>query len=38
MNCLPPGMETMTVDDYRGFLAARRALMAQKIKLYFETL
>jgi hypothetical protein len=38
MNCIPTGMEHMTVDDYPDFLAARRELMAQKIKIYFEGL
>ena len=38
MNCIPDGMERMTVDDFPAFLAARRKLMAQKIKVYFEKL
>jgi hypothetical protein len=38
MNCVPQGVEQMTVDDYSDFLAARRSLMAQKIKTYFEGL
>lgn len=38
MNCIPEGVEHMTVDDYPAFLAARRQLMAQKIKRYFEGL
>lgn len=38
MNCLPAGMEEMTLEDYPAFLLARRGLMAQKIKTYFETL
>ena len=38
MNCIPEGIECMTVDDYPSFLIARRKLMANKIKGYFETL
>jgi hypothetical protein len=38
MNCIPPNIETMTVDDYPDFLAERRKLMAQKIKAYFGSL
>jgi len=38
MNCIPDGMENMTLDDYPTFLAERRKLMAQKIKTYFESL
>lgn len=38
MNCIPEGMERMTVADYPAFLVARRKLMAQKIKMYFSTL
>ena len=38
MNCIPQGVEEMSVDDYADFLAARRSLMAQKIKTYFEGL
>ncbi len=38
MNCIPDGIEKMSVDDYSGFLATRRALMAQKIKTYFNGL
>lgn len=38
MNCIPEGIEHMTVADYPGFLAQRRQLMAQKIKTYFEGL
>jgi hypothetical protein len=38
MNCIPEGIERMTVDDYPSFLIARRKLMANKIKGYFETL
>ena len=38
MNCIPVGMEQMTVEDYPRFLAERRKLMAQKIREYFESL
>jgi len=38
MNAIPDGMEQMTVDDYPVFLAERRKLMAQKIKVYFDKL
>jgi len=38
MHCVPEGVERMTVEDYRAFLAERRKLMAQKIKMYFEGL
>jgi hypothetical protein len=37
-NCIPDGMEEMTVDDYSSFLSMRRMLMAQKIRKYFEGL
>ena len=35
MNCIPEGIENMTIDDYPQFLAERRKLMAQKMKTYF---
>lgn len=38
MNCIPEGVEGMAIADYPAFLAARRMLMAQKIKTYFESL
>jgi hypothetical protein len=38
MNCIPDGMEKMSVEDYAAFLAERRKLMAQKIKVYFQGL
>ena len=38
MNCIPAGIEQWTVSDYPKFLAARRMLMAQKIRTYFEGL
>jgi len=37
-NCIPDGMEEMTVDEYSSFLSMRRVLMAQKIRKYFEGL
>jgi hypothetical protein len=38
MHCIPEGMEQMTVHEYPAFLTARRKLMAQKIRTYFESL
>jgi len=38
MNCLPEGMEQMTVADYPAFLTQRRVLMARKVKKYFALL
>jgi len=38
MNCIPEGTEFMTLSDYPAFLKARRRLMAQRIKIYFEKL
>lgn len=38
MNCIPSGVDGMSVDDYFDFLVARRQLMAQKIKHYFASL
>jgi len=38
MNCIPAGIEQMTIADYPAFLLSRRKLMAQKIKTYFEGL
>lgn len=37
-NCIPAGFETMTEPDYKDFLLARRKLMAQKIRTYFNSL
>ncbi|MCK6578862.1 MAG: DUF262 domain-containing protein [Anaerolineae bacterium] len=37
-NCIPEGIERMTVADYGQFLSARRKLMAHKIKSYFQAL
>jgi hypothetical protein len=38
MNCIPDGMETMTVENYPAFLHERRKLMARRIKTYFRNL
>ncbi len=38
VHCIPAGVEHMTLDDYEAFLAARRQLIAQKIKAYFQSL
>ncbi len=38
MNAIPEAVMTMGVDDYPAFLAARRQLMAEKIRRYFEVL
>jgi hypothetical protein len=38
MNCIPDDLEKMAVEDYAAFLAARRMLMAEKIKAYFAGL
>ncbi len=37
-NCIPEGIFHMTAKDYEVFLAERRALMARKIRRYFESL
>ena len=37
-NGIPDGMEVMTAANYSAFLAERRKLMAQKIKVYFGAL
>lgn len=37
-NCIPEGIFDMTAKDYEVFLAKRRALMARKIRRYFESL
>ena len=37
-NCIPEGVFHMTAKNYETFLAERRALMAQKIRRYFEGL
>jgi hypothetical protein len=38
MNCIPDDVASMSAEDYPAFLAARRALMAQKIETYFAGL
>lgn len=38
MNCIPDGVLGMSIDDYSGFLEARRQLMAQKIHTFFKSL
>jgi len=38
MNCIPDGIENMTIEDYDDFLIKRRKLMAKKIKEYFKVL
>jgi len=37
-NCIPENIFTMTIDNYYDFLEQRRKLMAQKVKLYYESL
>jgi hypothetical protein len=37
-HCIPDGVESFGVDEYRDFLNARRVLMAQKMKRYFDSL
>ena len=37
-NCIPKEIVNMTYADYRGFLRMRRAMMAQKIRQYYESL
>lgn len=38
MHCIPKDAEHMGVADYPAFLAARRKLMARKLRRYFESL
>lgn len=38
MNCIPADLHKMGVDDYNEFLSQRRALMAAKIKKYYQGL
>lgn len=38
VNCIPKNIIEMTAADYEKFLTERRILMAQKIKLYYESL
>jgi hypothetical protein len=37
-NCIPHEIINMDVADYHSFLEARRKLMAQKVKAYFNAL
>ena len=37
-HCLPDGVKSMTFEDYPQFLAQRRALMAEKIRRYYQSL
>jgi hypothetical protein len=38
MNCVPPEIQYMSIDDYNEFLILRRKLMATKIKEYYHSL
>ena len=38
MNCIPDGIENMTVEDFPDFLTKRRVLMSNRIREYFERL
>ena len=38
VHCIPEGIENMQIEDYDGFLSARRQLMAQRIKEYVSML
>lgn len=38
MNCVPPEIQHMSIDDYNEFLILRRKLMATKIKEYYHSL
>ena len=38
MNCIPDSLGQMSIENYSDFLAERRNLMAQKIRMYFESL
>jgi len=37
-HCIPGGVENMTVEDYDSFLHQRRHLMAEKIRMYYQSL
>ncbi len=37
-NCIPEGIESMDAAQYPDFLARRRELMAEKMRVYFEAL
>ena len=38
MNCIPPGIVDMTIDNYYDFLSERRKLMANKMREYYFSL
>lgn len=38
VNCIPPEIIQMNIEDYQDFLSLRRKLMAQKIKEYYFSL
>lgn len=38
INCIPPEILEMEIEDYQGFLIKRRKLMAEKIKKYYHSL
>ena len=38
VNCIPREIVNMTFEDYTDFLKKRRAMMAQKIRKYYESL
>lgn len=38
INCIPPEIMEMGIDDYQGFLMKRRKLMAERIKKYYHSL
>ena len=38
MNCVPPEIMDMRIEDYQDFLNSRRKLMSYKIKEYYNSL
>ena len=38
MNCVPESVINMEIQDYEQFLEARRKLISQKIKAYYQSL
>ena len=38
MNAIPEGVQQLTAEDYEAFLRARRGLMAEKIRGYYQSL
>ncbi len=38
MNCIPEGLNNMKLEDYDDFLSQRRALMAARLKDYYQAL